>query len=446
MDRRPDSSLAVLENIPPVLLTEKDEQAHYALLLTKARHKNYIDETDDSLINIALKYYRRHSSDSLLMQSLFYKATILYNSANYSQAIISATKAEDIARELNDNYWIARTCELISDIYTMTYYREEAVNYTLEASKYYLKSGKKTNSMYALLDLASCYANLGNYNRSIQLIDSIKNIAYKDHPIDSTFIACCIKSSITLYLWTGEYHKSKYAFENLSKFKTNINLTATDYARITEIYLNLGEKDSTEKYLNITLNKDQRLLDKISVQSLLLNYHKKTHNYKKALQYSDSIFALQDSTVHQALKQSVITAQRDLFRIQTNIDRKKVKRFRAYIFTGILFAIIIFSFGTAYHKLRIRLKNVEIDRKMNEVFILSEQNKYHKDINDTLKNNLTVQSKKISQLTDDLTSQQDKSNRMKSLVEIYFRINGILLMYYAMNFLKKELLIKHEHQ
>ena len=150
--------------------------------------------------------------------------------------------------------------------------------------------------------------------------------------------------------------------------------------------------------------------------------------------------------MHQALKQSVITAQRDLFRIQTNIDRKKVKRFRAYIFTGILFAIIIFSFGTAYHKLRIRLKNVEIDRKMNEVFILSEQNKYHKDINDTLKNNLTVQSKKISQLTDDLTSQQDKSNRMKSLVEIYFRINGILLMYYAMNFLKKELLIKHEHQ
>ncbi|MFG6381487.1 MAG: hypothetical protein K1V87_05200 [Muribaculum sp.] len=183
-------------------------------------------------------------------------------------------------------------------------------------------------------------------------------------------------------------------FRNLSEFKTNINLTATDYAHITDIYLNLGEKDSTEKYLNITLNKDQRPLDKISVHSLLLNYYKKTHNYKKALQYSDSIFALQDSTVHQALKQSVITAQRDLFRIQTNIDRKKAKRFRAYIFTGILFAIIIFSFGTAYHKLRIRLKNVEIDRKMNEVFILSEQNKYHEDINNTLKNNLTIQSKK----------------------------------------------------
>ncbi len=101
----------------------------------------------------------------------------------------------------------------------MTYYREEAVNYTLEASKYYLKSGKKTNSMYVLLDLASCYANLGNYNRSIQLIDSIKNIAYKDHPVDSTFIACCIKSSITLYLWNGEYHKSKYAFETYQNLK-----------------------------------------------------------------------------------------------------------------------------------------------------------------------------------------------------------------------------------
>lgn len=115
MQQRPDSSLAILENIPRALLTEKDEQAHYALLLTKARHKNYIDETDDSLINIALKYYRRHSSDSLLMQSLFYKATILYNSANYPKAIISATKAEDIARKLNDNYWIARTCELIAE-------------------------------------------------------------------------------------------------------------------------------------------------------------------------------------------------------------------------------------------------------------------------------------------------------------------------------------------
>ena len=57
MEDRPDSALALREAIDPHRLRGARRHALYALLLTQARDKNYIDETSDSLISIAVSYF-----------------------------------------------------------------------------------------------------------------------------------------------------------------------------------------------------------------------------------------------------------------------------------------------------------------------------------------------------------------------------------------------------
>ena len=55
IEERPDSALAVLEQINKEELSSKEEKAKHALLLSIALDKNYIDLTTDSIINKLLE-------------------------------------------------------------------------------------------------------------------------------------------------------------------------------------------------------------------------------------------------------------------------------------------------------------------------------------------------------------------------------------------------------
>lgn len=57
MEIYPDSALSILESISSPQKLPCADRALYALLLTQARHKNYIALGDDSLIKTAVEYY-----------------------------------------------------------------------------------------------------------------------------------------------------------------------------------------------------------------------------------------------------------------------------------------------------------------------------------------------------------------------------------------------------
>ena len=57
MEIYPDSALSILESISSPQKLSRADRALYALLLTQARHKNYIALEDDSLIKTAVEYY-----------------------------------------------------------------------------------------------------------------------------------------------------------------------------------------------------------------------------------------------------------------------------------------------------------------------------------------------------------------------------------------------------
>ena len=57
MEIYPDSALSMLESISSPQKLPRADRALYALLLTQARHKNYIALGDDSLIKTAVEYY-----------------------------------------------------------------------------------------------------------------------------------------------------------------------------------------------------------------------------------------------------------------------------------------------------------------------------------------------------------------------------------------------------
>ena len=61
MNEHPDSALNILKDISGSDLRIKEHRARHALLYSQALDKNYIDLTNDSLINIAVDYYHRRT-------------------------------------------------------------------------------------------------------------------------------------------------------------------------------------------------------------------------------------------------------------------------------------------------------------------------------------------------------------------------------------------------
>ena len=81
MEEYPDSALRILESVEPQQLKVQADKAYYALLLTQARDKNYIVQTDDSVIRIAIKHYDSAEYIPMQAKAYYYKGCI-YRDAN----------------------------------------------------------------------------------------------------------------------------------------------------------------------------------------------------------------------------------------------------------------------------------------------------------------------------------------------------------------------------
>lgn len=102
IEEHPDSALRILESINPEQLHTQPNRAFYALLLTQARDKNYIVQTDDSLIQTAVQYYDS-IGDALLQAKAYYYKGSVYRDANQSgKAIKEYLTAIGFAEKAND--------------------------------------------------------------------------------------------------------------------------------------------------------------------------------------------------------------------------------------------------------------------------------------------------------------------------------------------------------
>ena len=89
VDERPDTSLSILKTLNRQSLRGRSA-ARYSLIYAKALDKNYIDTTDISIIEPALKFYDRFGTDFEKAQAHYYEGRILQN-AGLSGAIVYTT-------------------------------------------------------------------------------------------------------------------------------------------------------------------------------------------------------------------------------------------------------------------------------------------------------------------------------------------------------------------
>ncbi len=366
LDSNPEQALCILDSVNIDSIHNDKMIADYALLLTAARYKSFINETNDSVILTAVNYFAKSNDEFNLMKALYYCSNINKFKEEYNYALKIALEAERIAKAHGDKLWIAKTNELVADILFECYEWKESLKYREVAINNYKEAGKKANYHYALLDKATSYSNWGKYRESAVLMDSILAIAASD----SVLMAETLKKLIPSIVYTSDYERAEkiiYQFNTYQKFIDKDNQYYADYA---ELYRFLGDYEKADKYIDSAVIKAKKPVDKLRAynarRNLLVTEMHVEHDFVACF---DSINKNQKIIMKQLAAQSLISSQGDFLNdeiIAAKLKTTKLIYFSIFII-GLLLLLII------YFKLRIYRSNVEIKEKIVDIMMLKDK-------------------------------------------------------------------------
>lgn len=152
METHPDSALSILESITYPQKMPRADRALYALLLTQAKHKNYIALENDSLIKTAVDYYG-NKKKSLRAAKAHYYWGATYREMGYTSFAVEEYLAAIRLMPVRDEF-----LAMIYDNLAECYEKDELFDIAIEAYRqaYQILKGK-SQQIYPLRGIAGMY-------------------------------------------------------------------------------------------------------------------------------------------------------------------------------------------------------------------------------------------------------------------------------------------------
>lgn len=292
MQSHPDSALHLLEGIASPQEMKKADRAFYALLLTQARYKNYILLDNDSLIQVAVDYYKDIHQKELLAKSYFYMGCYYRDSKKLPASIELYLKALRTMPRQCDSVFLSMIYNHLGDCYSeqgldlkaREMYRD---GYALNMSKndslrafHNLKGIGATYMMQFQFDSASHY-----YQQALTMALS------QDYP---ELLGIIYKQLAGVYSAQGNYKQAYSAISNALPYLTDIVSLCSAYSVKGDLLYSLNEKDSALHYWYLS-KESPDIYTKTSNYYNIYTVSKELHDLQNAVLYVDSFITCYDS-------------------------------------------------------------------------------------------------------------------------------------------------------
>lgn len=344
MGERSDSALVLLNDIDPRSLKTKQSRAKYALLLSQAKDKCFIDDTNDSLINIAVSYYKDRDCSSDRMKSYYYLGRVHYNAGLYPQANVAFTLAESDATALSDYFYAGLIYRGIKSVYNATFNHKEEQEYAVKSYESFVKAGSDLYAAYALSDVGISKMNRTQFPEAAEDLIKVVNWAQK---LEDVYLEANARQTLsTIYILMDDHEKAlghlRYVRDTL-KYPLDYEWY-TNYAGAC--ILN-NQLDSVAYYLESARNLvDNASTDYQKYKHQIFSLEERLGDYKSALDTYISIAMYQDSLVRSTLEESVVAYQRDYLKEQNRFAAYRLKSYKrlsiAIIIVLLLIIVIVY--------------------------------------------------------------------------------------------------------
>ncbi len=369
MDVYPDSALLLLEQIPHPEKLRGKQRADYALLLTQARDKNYLDSLQsDSLIKIAVDYYKNGEDKVKAGKALFYYGKVMHLQDNdtlaiqaYLSALAKLEKTEEyklqgfvheyigvlntdrkLYKDALDNYQSSAYCfqKAVDTLGVIYVYRDIARIYYVE---------QKYDSVYNYINraLSLCEKKKGciSFERVIPSLLQVKGIAKRNEGD--------LGDAIALLKTAVETEQDRHSMHHCSMSLGNI-------------YLNQNKLDEAKRYFTLAL-KSERPRTLAGAYHYLYLLEKRQKKYAMALYFKEKSDSLLSVDLDAKQASQILTLQRKYEKGKLLLEKQQVEHEKKiqFYFGMVIVLFIILLCLVLYFLLRKRYK--EMFRKNMQV-------------------------------------------------------------------------------
>ena len=340
MNEHPDSAWAVLNTLSPDEMGQNRTRALYALLYTQAQDKTYRDETNDSLISIAVDYYRHTDDARRKYLSYYYKGRVYFNAKDYQNATLCYMEAEQLADEVGDDYLVGLLYSELGRIYRLYYDYPKSLEAHQKAAECYERAGKIRHRNYMWFNQSSVCRNMEQYDESERLLQMILKSGKEEK--DSTLIRLVMGTMTMQYIEQKEMIRANSLYNEMRAL-VGVDFTSSSFmVALAKMYMAMGDLSQAEYYLEEAQGYVKNVTDSISTYMMSAELNHVRGKGISAYQELLKGVVLQNQETRQALQQPVLTAQRDYLSEKLEFEAYKLrmeKRFRLlYI---LLFSLVI---------------------------------------------------------------------------------------------------------
>ena len=370
MQKFPDSALHLLQEIRPEELNSLEDQAYHALLLTEVKDKNFIQQTEDSLIRIAVQYYDSTKNIPMQARSYYYLGCIWRDKDNHPEALKEFFKAIFYSKKANDNKLTGYIYNNIANLYLSQRLNEQADSIYQITEK--LAIQEKDSNLWAdvLSQRGTIDINRGKryYNEAEQKILTAFKVSC--HIAQKSMIA---KTAYSLSLLYGRMNMGEKAvkFAKLNIIhQDNPNVTYRDFLILEEAYYKVSQYDSALIFLNKSLCSDDNYT-KAGAYMRLADIAQKQGNLKKALEMERKYSAHLDSAQQKQQSAAIVTTEKNILIQRKQSEFKtNLEQLYCYIATGTAFFLASFLVLLKCYKRKViyyKQKEMEMSKKLEEM-------------------------------------------------------------------------------
>lgn len=319
---KPDSSLAILNEMKGAERFDAGNRALYALLLTQAQSRNYIEASNDSLITIALSYYATSNDSIRKAWTYLYASNVYEDLGDNKRALDYINFAYATANASNDDRLLCFIYYFWGRLLRNDKPYDEAITRYKKSEKYARKLNDTAFIVIRLRDIGMAYTYKEDYDSAF---------AYFNQAIDFSHKASLYSNLTSLYLKQAYtlYREKQYQepLRILDKAKTYMSTTSDSlqlYALKGRLLIKLNQIDSARYYIERSKS-DKNFYTQTNYQDLMSLLEATSGNYKKALEYRITYANLLDSIAKEETENRLMDLQKKYDYTQVKMENDKLK-------------------------------------------------------------------------------------------------------------------------
>ena len=373
LDSLPDSAREILKTIPRNTIDTREDLALRDLIAAEVQYKLYEDgPTGADILAAAEETFRTNGDDKRLMRTLFQKAVRHFHAVNYSESLVSALEALEIAEEEANYEYIGRSASIMASIYHYNYNFKEGLFYNSKAIHGFESAWMMSHALFEKADRGAELCDLRRYDESLALSDSLTNYCSEEGP---DFIMYACQAKIDPLLYTGCLSRAKAVLDTLERFSTS--RLGLDRRFKLDVLVAEGDFHASKLLIDSIKSEDSCWSKDGRIMEAILKYQIGVGEKDSALVTSHAIADLQRQGISRVFNEGLEHAKSRYRENQLEISQTRNARLRLTIFIVAGTAIALVVLGVFLHKFQLRKRNSRI-AEILEVF--SQQSQRLSDI------------------------------------------------------------------